>query len=373
MAPARASHSGRGRCKPCPRYRPRGWCRSAQDERAVGKGPPGRPPGPKKLFGARSAQVAGSSARWGSREPCGQRVPCRPCGQRCRGACCFLRGCVGCGVSARGVWGADRSVGGSQAAGSALRSLSRRPLAAARRHRCIWLSAFLQRDRSPAHRQLGFKSSCREIRRQPPSHRVCDRMRGSSAMLRRAMTLSPRGRKTFFEWTIMFRCTGSVFPLSMAVALPNAVIAGIMQWIWPNGSMSLFGEDGGILTQTIVWSGFTFLLGFLVVFRTSQSYARWWEGCSACHYMRAEWFNVCRVRLQRSLSPSLPVFSCVWEGASIGSAKWGRYDVRSVYFRLWIAALSERSDFGQIIDSGTSECCRATSCVWTCLFILACV
>lgn len=41
----------------------------------------------------------------------------------------------------------------------------------------------------------------------------------------------------------------------MLIALPNAVIAGLLQWGYPDASMSLFGEEGGILTETIVWSG----------------------------------------------------------------------------------------------------------------------
>jgi len=100
-----------------------------------------------------------------------------------------------------------------------------------------------------------------------------------------------RALSCWHDWTSLCRCKGSVFPASMLIALPNAVIAAVLQLMFPDASMTLFGEDGGILTETIVWSGFTFLLGFLVVFRTSQSYARWWEGCSAAHYMRAEWFD----------------------------------------------------------------------------------
>lgn len=52
------------------------------------------------------------------------------------------------------------------------------------------------------------------------------------------------GKKTLFEWTILCRCSGVVFPMSMLCAVPNAVIAGVLQRVWPNGSMSLFGEDG---------------------------------------------------------------------------------------------------------------------------------
>mmetsp|Transcript_122787 Transcript_122787/g.352646 ORF Transcript_122787/g.352646 Transcript_122787/m.352646 type:complete len:611 (-) Transcript_122787:19-1851(-) len=84
---------------------------------------------------------------------------------------------------------------------------------------------------------------------------------------------------------------GGTFQLSFFFAVTNAILAGVLQRMFPDGSLSLFGEDGGILKETIVWSGFTFLLGFLVVFRSSQSYARWWEGCTAAHKMRSEWVD----------------------------------------------------------------------------------
>mmetsp|Transcript_27826 Transcript_27826/g.80709 ORF Transcript_27826/g.80709 Transcript_27826/m.80709 type:complete len:350 (+) Transcript_27826:38-1087(+) len=87
------------------------------------------------------------------------------------------------------------------------------------------------------------------------------------------------------------RCRSTVFRFSFLVALPNAMLSALLFVTFPNGSMTMFGEEGGILTETIVWSGFTSLLGFLVVFRSSQSYARWCEGCTAVHQMRAQWFE----------------------------------------------------------------------------------
>eukprot|EP00927_Polykrikos_kofoidii_P063369 TRINITY_DN5818_c0_g1_i1.p1 TRINITY_DN5818_c0_g1~~TRINITY_DN5818_c0_g1_i1.p1 ORF type:complete len:620 (-),score=107.74 TRINITY_DN5818_c0_g1_i1:47-1681(-) len=42
---------------------------------------------------------------------------------------------------------------------------------------------------------------------------------------------------------------------------------------------------------TNVLSGFTFILGFLVVFRSSQAYSRWWEGGTLLQQLRGEWFN----------------------------------------------------------------------------------
>eukprot|EP00419_Tripos_fusus_P004353 CAMPEP_0172687606 /NCGR_PEP_ID=MMETSP1074-20121228/21802_1 /TAXON_ID=2916 /ORGANISM="Ceratium fusus, Strain PA161109" /LENGTH=363 /DNA_ID=CAMNT_0013507085 /DNA_START=220 /DNA_END=1311 /DNA_ORIENTATION=+ len=47
------------------------------------------------------------------------------------------------------------------------------------------------------------------------------------------------------------------------------------------------------MTDNAAWTAFSALLGFLVVFRTSQAYTRFWAGCSATHSMRMEWFNAC--------------------------------------------------------------------------------
>merc|ERR1719235_3118694 len=40
-----------------------------------------------------------------------------------------------------------------------------------------------------------------------------------------------------------------------------------------------------------VLSGFTFILGFLLVFRSQQAYSRWWEGGTLLQQIRGEWFN----------------------------------------------------------------------------------
>lgn len=39
------------------------------------------------------------------------------------------------------------------------------------------------------------------------------------------------------------------------------------------------------------FSGFTFVLGFLIVFRAQQAYSRWWEGGTLLQELRGEWFN----------------------------------------------------------------------------------
>merc|ERR1739838_411426 len=52
-------------------------------------------------------------------------------------------------------------------------------------------------------------------------------------------------------------------------------------------------DPHSIIKETQAWSGFSFLVGFLIIFRTSQAYARFWDGCKSTHQMRAEWYDAC--------------------------------------------------------------------------------
>jgi len=78
------------------------------------------------------------------------------------------------------------------------------------------------------------------------------------------------------------------------VALPCACLTGLLttlhrRWNVETGVVS----DGSVVNDNAAWSGFSFLVGFLIVFRTSQAYNRFWDGCTATHRMRAEWFDGC--------------------------------------------------------------------------------
>merc|ERR1719428_1425978 len=57
--------------------------------------------------------------------------------------------------------------------------------------------------------------------------------------------------------------------------------------------LTFFQADDSVVKETQVWSSFSVLVGFLIVFRTSQAYNRFWDGCTATHQMRAEWFDAC--------------------------------------------------------------------------------
>mmetsp|Transcript_47620 Transcript_47620/g.101940 ORF Transcript_47620/g.101940 Transcript_47620/m.101940 type:complete len:613 (-) Transcript_47620:106-1944(-) len=91
----------------------------------------------------------------------------------------------------------------------------------------------------------------------------------------------------------LFQMRGSVFPSAMVVAIPCTFLAAVLRIFIDRGDLGWITAEDSILKETQAWAGFSFLVGFLVVFRTSQAYSRFWDGSSATHRMRAEWFDAC--------------------------------------------------------------------------------
>eukprot|EP00928_Gymnodinium_smaydae_P033266 TRINITY_DN23872_c0_g1_i1.p1 TRINITY_DN23872_c0_g1~~TRINITY_DN23872_c0_g1_i1.p1 ORF type:complete len:537 (-),score=91.22 TRINITY_DN23872_c0_g1_i1:85-1695(-) len=87
----------------------------------------------------------------------------------------------------------------------------------------------------------------------------------------------------------LLRFQGSVFPKAFCTAIPIAIFCGLFPMMereleWDN-FLSQFQEKSGAL------SSFSSVLGFLVVFRATQAYARFWEGITSIYKMGAEWFD----------------------------------------------------------------------------------
>lgn len=92
----------------------------------------------------------------------------------------------------------------------------------------------------------------------------------------------------------IFQVKGSVFPQALAIALPCSLVSGCFKYMLLTGFLDRIEEpDSAILNNSGAWSGIGFLVGFLIVFRTSQAYTRFWDGCIFTHQMRAEWFDAC--------------------------------------------------------------------------------
>lgn len=94
------------------------------------------------------------------------------------------------------------------------------------------------------------------------------------------------------DWGIAFAFSlqGSVFPKSFAWALPCAIVAASL-----NALIRIHPELEGAVhpgeKAATILHGFTFILGFLVVFRAQQANKRWEEGGALLEAVRGEWFN----------------------------------------------------------------------------------
>eukprot|EP00929_Paragymnodinium_shiwhaense_P115911 TRINITY_DN8507_c0_g3_i2.p1 TRINITY_DN8507_c0_g3~~TRINITY_DN8507_c0_g3_i2.p1 ORF type:complete len:497 (-),score=47.25 TRINITY_DN8507_c0_g3_i2:368-1858(-) len=94
-------------------------------------------------------------------------------------------------------------------------------------------------------------------------------------------------------WGVGLICSkhGSVFPRALTWSTTSAIMAVV----WCYAFRSIWGEDypdvGGT-SFTIVWGGFTFTVGFLLVFRTQIAFARFWEGATALWGVKGVWVNV---------------------------------------------------------------------------------
>lgn len=90
-------------------------------------------------------------------------------------------------------------------------------------------------------------------------------------------------------WGMQFLCrvSGSVYPKSTVFALPNAIVAALLSSTFREDLDNILNVDG----VDTLWSGYTMVLGFLVVFRNNQAYSRFWEGATLIQQVRGEWFN----------------------------------------------------------------------------------
>merc|ERR1719460_303886 len=89
----------------------------------------------------------------------------------------------------------------------------------------------------------------------------------------------------------MFSIRGSVFPKSLVWAIPcSALAAGV--WFVQN---EIIKPDTPLKTRqdaaSRALSGFTSVLAFLLIFRTTKAYGRYWECAMYLQKARGEWFN----------------------------------------------------------------------------------
>jgi len=145
----------------------------------------------------------------------------------------------------------------------------------------------------------------------------------------------------------IFSVRGSVFPQASLISLPSAVVTYCFVHMIYTAQVEPFAsyryENEEIFNNNAIWGGFSFLVGFLVVFRTSQAYARFWEGCTSTHKMGAEWFDCCS---------SLMAFCKFTSGNEVAVLAFQNTMVR-LFSMLHAVALGEIEDCGD--DTHFSE------------------
>jgi len=73
--------------------------------------------------------------------------------------------------------------------------------------------------------------------------------------------------------------------------LPGAGLAVILKLLAAHIGWPWLGLDDKDTVAGVAWTAVISLLGFIVVFRTSQAYSRFWEGTASLYRMQGEWFN----------------------------------------------------------------------------------
>eukprot|EP00930_Biecheleria_cincta_P023848 TRINITY_DN17151_c0_g1_i1.p1 TRINITY_DN17151_c0_g1~~TRINITY_DN17151_c0_g1_i1.p1 ORF type:complete len:518 (+),score=94.33 TRINITY_DN17151_c0_g1_i1:129-1682(+) len=99
----------------------------------------------------------------------------------------------------------------------------------------------------------------------------------------------------------IFQRQGSVLPKALCWAIPNAILAVICHYLLHDeglvGAPSSTGDEIHVLgtgNMEKVWGSYTFVLGFLVVFRNNQAYNKLWQGASELSEIRGTWFGAMR-------------------------------------------------------------------------------
>eukprot|EP00931_Biecheleriopsis_adriatica_P017628 TRINITY_DN12578_c0_g2_i1.p1 TRINITY_DN12578_c0_g2~~TRINITY_DN12578_c0_g2_i1.p1 ORF type:complete len:422 (+),score=93.58 TRINITY_DN12578_c0_g2_i1:100-1365(+) len=88
----------------------------------------------------------------------------------------------------------------------------------------------------------------------------------------------------------IFQMRGSVMGPSFLIALPSAAISAVVV-LADRYRKDTFPDAVDIEVDTAAWSMFISVVGFLLIFRSSTAYDRFWSGCEASYAMRAYWFD----------------------------------------------------------------------------------
>jgi len=108
----------------------------------------------------------------------------------------------------------------------------------------------------------------------------------------------------FFIW----RISGSVFPRALAFAVPAALMAVFLrlEYVQDSDFLRYLGLDYAADFNPALYSSFSSILGFLLVFRTSQAMDRFKDGLESIFRMSAQWQEACSSLIAFSASSDRP-------------------------------------------------------------------
>ncbi|CAE7725293.1 unnamed protein product [Symbiodinium microadriaticum] len=87
---------------------------------------------------------------------------------------------------------------------------------------------------------------------------------------------------------VLLQLRGSVIPKALVWSVPCAAITVLLHQFWDTEKGDQNKQMEGI---DQIWSKFTFVLGFLIVFRSNQAYSRFWESVTLFHQISGEWMS----------------------------------------------------------------------------------
>jgi predicted membrane chloride channel (bestrophin family) len=91
---------------------------------------------------------------------------------------------------------------------------------------------------------------------------------------------------------VLWKLNGSVFPKALVWALPCSIFAVVAHYLMNNEMDGNQKKTFGVTEAGVTSFGaFSFVLGFLITFRSQKAYDRWWEGGTLLQQLRGEWFN----------------------------------------------------------------------------------
>lgn len=90
---------------------------------------------------------------------------------------------------------------------------------------------------------------------------------------------------------LLLQREGSIIPVAVQVATPCAILSGLLKFFEVNELAGFHILFDTFKIKGAAYGSFSSLLGFLVVFRTSQAYNRYWTGGGLMQQMVGSWFD----------------------------------------------------------------------------------